>query len=152
MWPYPVTEFKLSKYATHLAEMVNTIQSIKAYCASVCEDNELKGYRPARKALKFYRTIAGIRICKHHQVKRAEPMTKQILLQLERVIYVTDDKQLTGWTALLSGFFLVLQSSNIVPLKRVHDTVHNLCRSDIKYSQGVMVVFIRWSKTNPASR
>ena len=92
---YPVTEFKLSKYATHLAETVNTIQSIKAYCASVCEDNKLKGYRPARRALKFYRTIAGIRKRKHHQVKRVKPMTKQILLQLERVIDVTDDKQLT---------------------------------------------------------
>ena len=38
--------------------------------------------------------------------------------------------------------------SNLVLLKRVHDMVHNITRSDIRYKNGVMVVYIRWSKTN----
>ena len=52
------------------------------------------------------------------------------------------------WTALTTGVHLVLRKSNLVPLKRVHDTVHNISRKDVKYDDGVMVVFIKWSKTN----
>ena len=145
---YPVTEFKLCKYATFLAKTVNAIQSIKAYCTSVCEESELLGYRLTRRGLKFYRCISGIRRKKHHQVKRAEPMMMELLMRIEKVVDMSDDKQLAVWSAMLSGFFLVLRKGNLVPLKRVHDTLHNICRSDVKYSEGVMVFFIRWFKTN----
>ena len=148
MRPYPVNEFKLCKYATHLANSMKTVQAIKAYCATVCEDNELKGYRPARRGLKFYRTIAGIQRNKHHHVHRAEPMTIELLMQIEQVVDVSQDKELAVWCSMLTGFFLVLRKSNLVPLKRVHDTVHNISRQDVKYSEGIMVIFIRWSKTN----
>ena len=33
-------------------------------------------------------------------------------------------------------------------LTQVHDTVHNITRGDIKYGNGVMVVIVRWSKTD----
>ena len=50
--------------------------------------------------------------------------------------------------AMTTGFHLVLHKSNLVPIKRVHDEVHNITRGDVKYSEGVIVIFIRWSKTN----
>ena len=49
---------------------------------------------------------------------------------------------------MLTGFNLVLRKSNLVPLKRMHDTVHNISRNNVRYGNGVMVFVIDWSKTN----
>ena len=145
---FPVTEFKITKFATFLSDILKTVESIKAYCTTICDDNELKGYRPVRRGLMYYRTISGIRHKLRHKVKRAAPMTEELLLKIETVVNVTDDKELVVWTCMLTGFNLVLRKSNLVPLKRVHDTVHNLSRSDVRYTDGVMVFVIDWSKTN----
>ena len=86
MRAFPVTEFKLSKFASHLANTVKTVQSIKAYCAKVVEENELKGYRPAKCGLKFYKTISGIRNHLRHTVKRAKPMAEDLLKKIVTVV------------------------------------------------------------------
>ena len=127
---------------------MKTIQSIKAYCAYACEENELKGFRPVRRGIKFYKTIAGIRKRLHHQVKRVQPMTKKLLQQILLHVDTSDQKQLVVWSALVMGFHLLLRKSNMVPLKRVHDTVHNVSRQDIKCAEGIMVIYVCWSKTN----
>ena len=75
-------------------------------------------------------------------------MTRELLEHIQTIVNYHDDKQLVVWTALVAGFHLVLHKSNIAPLKRVHDTVHNVTRSNVCYSQGVMVIFMHWSKTN----
>ena len=36
----------------------------------------------------------------------------------------------------------------MVPIKREHDPEHNITHSDIRYDNGVMMVIVRWSKTN----
>ena len=35
--PFPVTEFKIYKFATYMADLVKTVQSIKSYCGTVCD-------------------------------------------------------------------------------------------------------------------
>ena len=52
------------------------------------------------------------------------------------------------WTAVVTGFHLVLRKSNLVPVKRMHDTVHNIVCSDVKYFEGIMIINIRWLKTD----
>ena len=146
--PFPVTEFKLSKFATYLTDLVKTVESVKAYCATICEENELLGYLPVRKGLKFHRAIAGIKRKLHHKVKRASPITPELLQQIVAVVYITDDKEFVAWVATLTGYNLVLRKSNMVPLKRIHDSVHNISRQNVRYDNGVMVFIIDWSKTN----
>ena len=146
--PFPVTEFKLSKFAMYLADIVKTVESIKSYCATICDENELKGYRPVRKGIKFHRTVAGIKRKLHHKVKKATPVTPELLEKILTVVTIEDDKEFFTWVASLTGFNLVLRKSNIVPLKRIHDSVQNLSRQDVRYSNGVMVFTIGWSKTN----
>ena len=92
--------------------------------------------------------ISRIRNRLHHKVKQAEPMTTELHEKIEKHVNVNDDKQLVVWSAILTGFNLLLRKSNLIPLKQVHDMVHNISRSDIKYDEGVMVIFVRWSKTN----
>ena len=36
----------------------------------------------------------------------------------------------------------------MVPVKRVHDAVQNISRQDVSYDKGVMVINLKWSKTN----
>ena len=68
---FPTNEFKISKFVASLTETVKMVDSIKAYCATICEQNELKGHRPVRRGIKFYKVIAGIRKNLRHTVKRA---------------------------------------------------------------------------------
>ena len=146
--PFPVNEFKITKFAMYLSDKMKMVESIKSYCATICQDNELKGFKPVKHGIKFYKTITGIHKEMHHRVERAQPMTKQLLQHIFTVVNLKDDRELTVWVALVTGFLLILRKSNLVPLSKVHDTVHNISRSDIRYDGGVMVVFIRWSKMN----
>ena len=109
-----------------MADRVKTVTSIKAYCTTVCQENEMRGHKPVRKGIRFYCTIQGIKCSKQHKVHRAEPLTTELLNKINKVVNEAVDKQLVNWTALVSGFNMVLRKSNLVPLKRVHDTVHNI--------------------------
>ena len=148
MKPYPTNEFKLTKYAAFLAETVKTVETIKRYCGTICQEHELAGFPPVRRGVRFYRTITGIRKELRHKVKRAEPMTIPLLEKIGQVVNYHDDKQLVVWVSLVTGFHLILRKSNLVPLKRVHDAFHQITRNDIRYHKGVMVACVRWTKTN----
>ena len=146
--PYPVNEFKICKLATFLAQKMKTVESIERYVSTICDENEMKGFRPVRKGIKYYRAINGIKRSLHHKVKRVEPMTTKLLHKIRKAVNMNDQKDMVVWVTMISGFFMVLWKSNLVPLSQVHDMVHNICRSDVRYHKGVMVIIIRWSKTN----
>ena len=145
---FPLSEFKISKFTTHLSTTMKTVQAIKAYCHTVCEQHEMLGYKPVRLGLCFHKAISGIKKVLHHQVKRAKPLTSELLLQMLPVVNLNNDKEFVVWVAVITGFNLVVRKSNLVPLKCLHDRMHNISRSDVKYDEGIMVIFIRWSKTN----
>ena len=79
MKAYPTNEFKITKYATFLSKQVKTVQSIRRYCATICQHNELKGHRPVKLGIRFHRAMTGIHKELHHQPKTAEPMTVRLL-------------------------------------------------------------------------
>ena len=108
----------------------------------------MKGFRPVKLGIKFHKEIMGIRKNLHHQVKRAEPMTVELLTKMQAVIDFTEDKNVAVWTCMLTGFHLVLRKSNLVPLSKMHDTVRNISRNNVRYDQGLMIVYVDWSKTN----
>ena len=145
---FPVNEFKITKFGTYLSDFMKTVKSIKIYCSTICQDNELKGYKPVHRGIKFHKAITGIHKKLHHKVKWSERMTPELLQKILKVVNLNDDKEFTVWVALVTGFSLILCRSNLVPLSKVHDTVHNLSRSDVRYDSGVMVIYITWSKMN----
>ena len=75
-------------------------------------------------------------------------MTVELLNKIERVVNIYIQKELVTWVAILTGFNLTLRKGNLVPVKRVHDAVHNVVRGDIRFTKGVMMVYLRLSKTN----
>ena len=146
--PYPSSEFKISKFATFLSRKMKTVESVKSYCTTISQEHELRGNKPIRFGLKYYKTIEGIRRALRHTVKRAQPITVRMLEKIERVINLKDQKEMVTWVSTVTGFHLLLRKSNLVPLTRAHDLAHNIARGDIRYHKGVMMVYIRWTKTN----
>ena len=147
--PFPANEYKLTKFATYLAnDGIKTIETIRMYCGTVCQQNEIKGYRPVSRGIKYYKALTGIRKELHHQVKRAEPMMVTLMEKINDVVNLTDENEMVVWVAMCTGFHLLLRKSNLVPLSCIHDTVHNISRGDMRYKDGIMIINTRWSKTN----
>ena len=90
----------------------------------------------------------GIKKDLHHKTKHAKPMTTELLEKIHKVVDFSEDIELVVWVTMVTGFYLILHKSNLVLLSRVHDTMHNIACSDVRYKKGVMVIMIRWSKTN----
>ena len=144
--PYPLTEWQLSRFATFLSLSMQSVESIKQYCGTICELHELNGFKPVRRGPLYNKTIQGIRRTLQHEIKQALPVTMEQLQKISAIVDVTDLKQLAIWVAVLTGFFLFLRKSNLVADTRQHDPRHQLSRSDIKFDDPVMVFIIKWSK------
>ena len=66
--PFPVDEDKLIKFALYLSFSMQTVESIKAYCGTICELHELKGLGLVRRTKRYYKTIRVIRQTLGHEV------------------------------------------------------------------------------------
>ena len=75
----------------------------------------MRGYRPVRKGIRFYKTLVGIRKKLRHRVKRVQPMSAELLTKIQTLVDYENQKELTVWTALVTGFKTVLRKSNLVP-------------------------------------
>ena len=144
---FPVDEAWLVKYAIYLSFTMETVDSIKAYCGTVCEMHELKGFPSVYRGKRYYRTIRSLAHILQHEVKQAQPVMTAMLKQIALVVDTTKQKQLAIWVSMLFGFFLFLRKSNLVPENRLHDPRHQLSRQDIKIDQNALIVQIKWSKT-----
>ena len=127
---------------------MQSVDSVKAYCGTICTLSELKGYGIVHRGKRYYKVIAGLRRKMKREVQQAKPLTIDNLKAIARIVDTTSPKLLTLWVALLFGFFFFLRKSNLVPTSRVHDPLHQLSRRDIKLDGDLMIVNIKWSKTN----
>ena len=146
--PYPVTEFQLMRYATYLSLSMQSVDSIKQYCNLVCDLHELKGYKPVRKTKRYRKTIDGIKRQLQHEVSQARPLSLNSLKRMINVVDMTNNKELAAWVGILTGFFLFLRKSNLVPDTRQHENRYQMSRQDVKVDDPVMVFVIKWAKNN----
>ena len=56
MKPFPVTEFKIIKFAAYLSKTMKTVESIKQYCGKICQENELRGWGKVRRGVRYYQS------------------------------------------------------------------------------------------------
>ena len=83
-----------------------------------------------------------------HKVQQAMPITLAHLKAISQVVKIHDQTQLAIWCAVLFGFFMFLCKSNLVPNSQVHASLHQLSCKDIKLDGDLMLVLVKWSKTN----
>ena len=84
-----------------------------------------------------------------HMPNRALPITPQILNDMLNFLNLGNAEDATFWCCILFMFFLMARKSNMVPVSvSDFDPDKQLLRQDIVIFKGVLVVLIKWSKTN----
>lgn len=95
--------------------------------------------------------IRGISRNNPHHIKQAEPITPQILIDndIYKEIDHNDPVHVTHWCLFLFAFFLMARKSNLVPnSSRKFNPQKQLMRSDVFQDEDLLLVIIKWSKTN----
>ena len=76
-------------------------------------------------------------------------MTPQILQDMYKEIAVTIPVDVTYWCLFLFMFFLMARKSNMVPVSLTEFDPHKqLLRQDEVIFKEILLVFVKWSKTN----
>ena len=99
-------EGRLIKYVGYLSLTMQTIDSVKMYCGTVCDLSEIRGYGIVHRGWRFYKTILWLRKKMVHEIKQAKPTTISQLKAISHLININDQKQLNIWVAMLFGFFV----------------------------------------------
>ena len=84
--PFPLDERKLIQYAMFLSFTMQTIDSIKSYCTTVCDLYELQGFPPLQRTKRYFKALDSIKRTLSHEVHQATPITEEILKNLVTLV------------------------------------------------------------------
>lgn len=85
----------------------------------------------------------------HHMPRQSHPIDLDILLDIYQQLDLSCSQDLVMWSLLLLAFFLMARKSNLVPnSKYTFDPQKQLTRADIKLHPKMLLVTLKWSKTN----
>ena len=137
---FPADIWQLCRFAQYLynrkispgtiANSVSTVRTIQA----------LKGMSvPDMNDICIKLELRGIKNLSPHMVRQANCITPQILIKIATVVEFKDDKEMVCFVALLTGFYLLLRKSNLVPEtmtgKKVFDGKKQLQRKDLRIGE-----------------
>ena len=146
----PVQTETLSLYAQFLSRSFKSTQSIKNYLSGVKTMHLLLGYSTDHiNEFLINLGLKGIARSHPHLVKQARAITPEILLKLFSYLDVQDPFDATIWCLFLFAFFLFARKSNLVPnSKKEFKSGKFLRREDVYFQDDILLVIMRWSKTN----
>ena len=145
---FPADSLQMRRYLQYLSDFHKSVDSSRSYVTGVRSLHEIFGFPPPPGDHLYQLTVSGIRRDKGHVVRQAMGMTPEILAEMCPLVQLTDPVQFTAWVAILSGFYLLLRKSNLVP-----DSVPSfsadkqLTRSNFIRFKDCYVVRVYWSKT-----
>jgi hypothetical protein len=103
---------------------------------------------PHLDKLEYKLLVKGLAKLNPFIPRQALPITPQILLDMFKVMKLSDPVHATLWCAFTIGFFLFARKSNLVPPSPAKfDKNKHLCRRDIIIGHNQILVYIKWSKT-----
>lgn len=93
-------------------------------------------------------SLKGIQRLNSHCVKRAEPITLDILFQFHEILDFSVNENIVYWCLFLFAFFLAARKSNLVPgsSKDIFKGKY-LNSNHVHYYGNVILVHFNWSKT-----
>lgn len=147
---FPTSTDILCLYAQFLSRTLKSPDSIRNYISGVktlhvildLDYTQIKNYQ-------INLAVRGISRALHHCPRQAEPITPQILLEIHHELDLEDQKHATFWCLFLFAFFLMARKSNLVPDSHAKfDSQKQLLRSDVFEEENVLLVILKWSKTN----
>ena len=146
----PASYPTLCAFAQFLSRSFKAPGSIKNYLVGVKWFHVLAGMETSQfdhVSLKL--VLKGISRLRKHLPKQALPLTPEILQEIFAKLDHTRVDDVSLWTLLIFGFFLMARKSNLVPDSvNKFDQSRHLCLSDIILSENLVLVALKWSKTN----
>lgn len=146
----PVSTETLSLYAQFLSRSFKAIQTIRNYISGVKTMHYLLGYS-VENINNFILSLSlkGIAKLHPHLVKQAQPITPEILKRMYNILNMKSKTDIVFWCLFLFAFFLFARKSNLVP-DSIKDRNSNkiLLRKDVELKKEILIVTMRWSKTN----
>lgn len=146
----PATTETLSLFVQFLSRSFKAPQSIKNYLSGVRTMHHLLGYsiKDVNECLLNI-TIRGIERLHPHLVKQASPITPEILTNMYLCLNKSSKKDSVYWCLFIFAFFLFARKSNLVPNSE-KDVLSQkfLLSKDVELKNNILVVSMRWSKTN----
>ena len=152
--PLPASLEVLCLYAQFLGRSFKSPDSIKSYVSGVkllhlFHDLEF----PHSSAFILKLTFRGLSKELAHRPKRAAAMTPDLLLRISRVLDLSNEVDAVFWALFLVAFFLMARKSNLVPQSaKAFDPKKQLQRRDVLVARDMVLVALKWSKTNQCGR
>ena len=145
---FTVTVTHFRRYITHLQRTHKSVESIKNYVSGVKKLFYLVGIEPPDLSDYLYNlTLRGILRDKDHVVRRANPVTPELLAAMFQHVDVNSEVQLVAWVAILLGFYMFFRKSNLVPdsISSFNLSKH-LSRGNIYKWGDIFIVRVFWAK------
>ena len=151
---FPISLQHLCLYVQFLSRSLQCPKSVSNYVSGVKLLHQLAGLPfPDYTELEYRLTMRGLIRVLDHVPQRAAPITPVILLDIFKLLDVRDATQLVFWCLFLFMFFLFSRKSQFLPVSLSSQQVVRLvCRKDVTFSQGLLWVAFRWTKTRQAGK
>ena len=116
--PSHIIEFNnVRGWHVYTVERVTSHGTVDNYVAGVRSLQKLAGYPvPSANAPNLKLVMDGIKAFLAKPVNQATPMTTEILNDIAQVVDYNNEFEHCVFVAMLTGFYLVVRSSNLVPL------------------------------------
>ena len=145
----PVSPLTLRLYAQFLSRSFKSVESIKNYLAGVKTLHALLGFDTSQFTdFTLNLTFRGLARLNPLSVKRAEPITLQILQNIYQLLDFKDNSNIVYWCLFLFAFFLVARKSNLVPSsKKDLECGKFLHKNNVQDCNEFLLVHFTWTKT-----
>ena len=146
----PADEWQLVRYAVHTAVYVTSPRTVDNYVSGVRSLQRLAGYTvPAANAPNLKLVMDSIKAYLAKPLQQATPITLQMLAEIADKIDYDNEFQHCLYACMLTGFYLVLRNSNLVPSShKKFDAHEQLTRWHVGIEEGMAIFIIEWSKNN----
>lgn len=146
---WPVTTNTLCLFAQHLSKKFRSVKSIESYLYGVVKLHLYADIMPPNlKDFKIKITLLGLKRRLKHKIQQARPLTPKLLLLIKRFLTPSNTRHVVFWAILLTGFYLLLRKSNLVPNTRhSFDSKKHLSTKQVKITKNFVQITIYWSKT-----
>ncbi len=147
--PFPASLQVVCLFTQFLSRSFNSVTSICNYVSGIKLIHLVSGLPfPHIDRLEYKLLVKGLKKLNPFIPRQALPITPHILLDIRKVLDLSDPTHATLWCAFILAFFLFARKSNIVPpsANTFHINKH-LCRRDIIIGSDKILVYIKWSKT-----
>ncbi len=147
--PFPVTLPQLEDYLAYLSVTLTSAEAVGGYVSGFKTLHKVAGFHTGvfeHPSIKLM--LKGLKRVMQHVVQQARPVTPELLKRLAQQVDKNSEEQKVIFLALLLGFYLFLQRSNLAPVSwRSLDKNKLLLKQDVRVGTSLTLVHVKWTKT-----